>query len=102
MGYGPWGMSFWEIFILLWLVMWFFKPRDSKRWENRFDEFNSIHSRDKAVYEETLDAYEADLDAAEAKIEKLEARIRVLEKIVTDEHQKNSLADEIEKLRGKA
>jgi phage shock protein A len=66
-----------------------------------FDEFNSTHSREKATYEEALDAYEQDLDNAEAKIEKLEDRIRVLERIVTDEHKTNSLADEIDNLRQK-
>ena len=102
MGYGPWGMGFWEFFILLWLVLWFLKPRDSKRWENMWNDFNSTHAQEKAGYEETMDAYEADLDAAEARIEKLEERIRVLERIVTDEHKTNSLADEIDNLRKQA
>lgn len=102
MGYGPWGLSFWEFFILLWLVLWFFKPKDSKRVDRMFDEFQSEHAREKASLEETLDAYEADLDSAEDKIEKLEARIRVLERIVTDEHnrhKKDALSEEIESLR---
>lgn len=99
MGYGPWGLDFWEFFILVWLVLWFFKPKDSKRFDRIFDEFNSTHARDKASYEEALDAYEEDLESAEAKIDKLEARIRVLERIVTDEHKKESLADQIDNLR---
>jgi len=99
MGYGPWGLEFWQILVLAWLVIWMFKPRHSRRFDRMMDDFHKRHDRDKASYEEALDAYEDALEVAEDKIEKLEDRIRVLERIVTDNHQTTSLAEEIDNLR---
>lgn len=98
-GYGPWGLSFWEIIILIWLCTLFFKPRDSKRLDQAMDDFNAQFSKEKAHYEQVLDSYEEDLDTAERKIEDLEDRVRVLERIVTDEHKSKTLKDEIDNLR---
>lgn len=99
MGYGPWGLDFWQIIIMVCVFFWLFKPRSSRRFDRAFDDFRDRHQKDKAAYEEAMDAYEEALDAAEDKIEKLEDRIRVLERIVTDTHQATSLAEEIDNLR---
>ena len=102
MGYGPWGLGFWELLILAIVFASFFRPRDSRRFDRLFEDFSSRHTQEKATYEEALDACEEDLEAAEARIDKLEERIRVLERIVTDEHRTGSLEEEIDNLRRKA
>jgi len=98
MGYGPWGLDFWELLILVWLVIWIFKPRESRQWDRMFADFSAQHEKEKAAVEDSLNAYEADLGKAEARIDPLEEHIRVLERIVTDEHKTRSLADEIDSL----
>ena len=98
MGYGPWGLDFWELLILVWLVIWIFKPRESRQWDRMFADFSTQHEKEKAAVEDSLDGYEADLGKAEAQIDPLEERIRVLERIVTDEHKTRSLADKIDSL----
>lgn len=98
-GYGPWGLSFWEIIILVMVFSMFFKPRDSKKVDKLFDDFSRRQHKEKEAYEEVLDAYEEALDACEINIEKLEARTRVLERIVTDTHQSASLSEEIDNLK---
>ena len=49
------------------------------------------------MFDRMLDKAMAERDS---RIETMEERIRVLEQIITDGHKRNTLADEIEKLRG--
>lgn len=94
--YGPWGyFPFWQLIVLVLFFSFIFRPRGNRRADRAFDDFNERHLKDKEIYEEAL-------DAAEDKIEDLEDRIRVLEKIITDTHKSQTLADEIESLRKKA
>ena len=97
--YGPWGMEFWQLIVLVWLFAWMFKPHQSRRFDRAFEDFNKRHNKEKESMDEALDAYEDALEAAETKIEKLEERIRVLERIVTDEHASSSLSEKIDNLR---
>ena len=99
MFYGPWGLTFGQMLILICVFAWMLKPRSTRRFDRMFDDFRQRHRQDKASYEEAMDSYEEALDAAEDKIEKLEERIRVLERIVTDTHKKVALAEEIDNLR---
>lgn len=92
MGYGPWGIEFWELIALIAVCGIFFRPRSSRRFEKAFDNFHRQHDQEKADYEDAL-------DAAEDKIDRLEDRIRVLERIVTEEHKTSSLSEEIDNLR---
>lgn len=99
MGYGPWGMEFWQLITLVCVFAWLFKPKESRRFERIFDDFSTTHAKEKAAYEDALDACEEDLDSAEARMKKMEERIRILEKIVTENYRSSALSEEIEKLR---
>ena len=94
MGYGPWGLGFWEILILVFVFASFFKP-SGKRYDEMFEDFSEQNKKEKKDLDKVLDAYEEDLDTAERKIDELEERVRVLERIVTDEHKSSSLKDKI-------
>lgn len=98
MGYGPWGLGFWEILILVFVFASIFKP-NNKHVDEKFANFSEKNKKDKKDLDQTLDAYEEDLDVAERKIEDLEERVRVLERIVTDEHKSSSLKEEIDQLK---
>lgn len=99
MGYGPWGMEFWQLITLVIVFALFFKPRDSKRFDRVFADFHKRHGKEKASYEEAMEAYEDALDSCESHIQNLQERIKILERIVTDNHKPQSLAEEINNLR---
>jgi len=99
MGYGPWGLEFWQIITLVFVIAWAFKPHHSKRVHRVFDDFHKRHSREREDMEKALDAYEDALEAAEDKIDQLEDRIRVLERIVTDNHKTDLLNEQVNNLK---
>lgn len=99
MGYGPWGLEFWQIIFMVLVFSWAFRPSGSRRFSRIFDDFHKRHAREREDMEKALDAYEDALEAAEDKIDQLEDRIRVLERIVTDNHKSDSLSEKINNLK---
>lgn len=102
MGYGPWGLSFGQILVIIVVFAIFFRPRDHRRFDRMFDDFRQTTSKERETVEQTLDAFDEALETSEDRLARLEERIRVLERIVTDEHQHSkakSLSEEIGKLQ---